>query len=168
MAGEATTSAFQGIDKVIYARKHGSTDAPKRLPFQTTHNLDMSRDNDSTATKDGAVPSIAPLEAELEVEALSSNHDLYKVFKSSLDNNERLDIWEVNFADKNEGGLYAATYLEAVVNEISVDNDADDLSSSDITFSVYPTPVDGYTAVSEQEQSEVSYAFHAFQEASNP
>lgn len=164
-ATTAEITAFQGIDKVLYAREHGTNDIPQRLPFQTTHNLDMSRDNDSTATKDGAVPSIAPLDAELEAEALASNHPLHKLFKRSLTEKLRLDIWEINFADKNEEGLYAATYLEAMVNEISGDNDADDLANSDITFSVFPTPVDGYTAVDDAEVDEVSYAFHAFQEA---
>ncbi|WP_461241130.1 phage major tail protein, TP901-1 family [Paucilactobacillus sp. N302-9] len=155
---DTTTAAYQGIDKVIYARKHNDG-TPVRVPFQTTHNLDLSRDNDSTATKDGAVPSIAPLEGELEVEALSSNSPAYALFEDSLNNNERLDIWEVNFAETNEEGLYEATYLEAVVNEISVDNDADDLSASDVTFSVYPTPVKGFTAVSKEEVDEVAYAF---------
>lgn len=163
--------AMQGKDKVIYERllKDAATVSPRRLPFQTTHNFDMSRDNDSTATKDGAVPTVAPLETTFEVEALDSTDASMDDFEKSLEEenvqNSKVEIWEVNFGVTNDKGQYKAKYAQVATNEISNDNDADDASSKDITCSVFPTPVNGWVTVPANEVSEVNYAFADFSAA---
>ena len=50
-------------------------------------------------------------------------------------------------------------YVQTSVSEDSNDNDADDNSTRDVTFSVDGTPKRGWTALSDQQSSDVDYVF---------
>lgn len=153
--------ALQGIDKVVYYRKlaNAATEDGHLLPYQTTHTFDPSKDTDSTSTKDGPVATSAPVETDFEQEFIDSTSAIGEQFYDSLFNDEMLEVWIVSRKRKNAAGAYYAWYFHAKVTEDENDNDADDNSTRDATFSVDGTPKRGWTTLPAQAQEEMDYIF---------
>lgn len=159
MANEFT--AEQGMDKVIFLRElaKAAEQSAMRLALQTTHTLTISRDSDSTATKDGNVATTSPAETELEVENIASDDEMNDLLWRSVKDNLPVEAWEVNLAKKNASGQYFARYMRGKVNEMESDNDADDNSTGDASFSIDGVPVDGWVTLSQDTKDALSYAF---------
>lgn len=159
MANEFT--AEQGFDKVIFLRR--LADAAQldgtRLALQTTHTLSISSDSDSTATKDGSVNTLSSPETELEVENIASDDVLNDILWDSVKNHTTLEAWEVNLAKKDDDGQYFARYMRGYVNSMEEDNDADDNSTGDATFTIDGVPQDGWLKLSADQQAAIQYAF---------
>ncbi len=77
----------------------------------------------------------------------------------SVKNNTKLEAWEVNLAKKNADGQYFARYMRGTVNEVESDNDADDNSSNDSTFSIDGVPADGWVTLTDNTKAALAYAF---------
>jgi len=159
MANEFT--ATQGMDKILFLRKlaDAANKDAMRLSLQTTHTLTVSSDSDSTATKDGNVNTISPAETELEVENLASADETNDLLWDSVENHEKVEAWEVDLSRKNDAGQYYAKYMQGVVNEMESDNDADDNSTGDASFSIDGIPQRGWVTLTEETKAALAYAF---------
>lgn len=159
MANEFT--ATQGMDKILFLRKlaDAAVKDAMRLSLQTTHTLTVSSDSDSTATKDGNVNTISPAETELEVENLASADETNELLWDSVENHEKVEAWEVDLSRKNAAGQYYAKYMQGVVNEMESDNDADDNSTGDASFSIDGVPQRGWVTLTEDTKAALAYAF---------
>ncbi|KMO52217.1 phage tail protein, partial [Lacticaseibacillus rhamnosus] len=143
------------------ARKHSdqATVSGQIIPWQTSLSFDPSVDSDSTVTKDGNVATRSSASTDLEVEFLNNTAAIADVMYDSLFDGELLDFWILYRKRKNAEGKYLAWYMQVTVQEDSSDNDPDDHSTRDVTFSVNGTPKRGWTTLDNATQEQVDYVF---------
>lgn len=157
----ARPQVLQGLDTVAYVRllKNAKTEQGQLIPYQTSLSFDPQRDSDTTQTKDGAVGTTSSLETEIEVEFVNNiskvSDDLYE----ALLENEKVEIWIVNLKRKNSAGKLFSWYAQGSVTEDSNDNDPDDNSTRDVTFSVDGVPQRGWLELPESAKEELAYVF---------
>ncbi|NOS34869.1 phage tail tube protein, partial [Acinetobacter baumannii] len=96
---------------------------------------------------------------DLEVEFLNNTAAIADVMYDSLFDGELLDFWILYRKRKNSAGKYYAWYMQVTVQEDSSDNDPDDHSTRDVTFSVNGTPKRGWTTLDDETQEQVDYVF---------
>ncbi|WP_273731346.1 phage major tail protein, TP901-1 family [Leuconostoc mesenteroides] len=154
-------STLKGVNAVAFARK--LSDAAKKpadlIPWQTSLSFDPSRDSDSTVTKDGNVNTQSSVSTDLDIEFINNTSAIADAFYDSLLDGDKMEFWIVHKDRKSADGKYFSWYVQASVSEDSNDNDADDNSTRDVTFSVDGTPKRGWTALTEQQSSDVDYVF---------
>ncbi|MFT8412293.1 MAG: phage tail tube protein [Schleiferilactobacillus perolens] len=158
---ENELKVLEGMDTVLLARKHSdqATMSGQIIPWQTSLSFDPSVDSDTTVTKDGAVPTRSDPSTDLETEFLNNTSAIADAMYDSLFDGELLDVWVLYRKRKNAQGKYFAWYMQVTVQEDSSDNDPDDHSTRDVTFTVNGKPKRGWTALDEETQSQVDYVF---------
>ncbi len=86
----------------------------KVLAFQTEGTTTISKDADSTATKDGTIRIPSPAEIEISLTALLAKGDtMIDDLKAAMLNDELIEIWEVDASQEGTGdtdGKYKSTY----------------------------------------------------------
>nr|UVX46349.1 MAG: tail tube protein [Bacteriophage sp.] len=152
---------LEGMDVIALARKHSDQAkvSGQVIPWQTSLSFDLSVDSDSTVTKDGNVATRSSASTDLEVEFLNNTAAIADVMYDSLFDGELLDFWILYRKRKNSAGKYYAWYMQVTVQEDSSDNDPDDHSTRDVTFSVNGTPKRGWTTLDDETQEQVDYVF---------
>lgn len=152
---------LEGMDVIALARKHSdqATVSGQVIPWQTSLSFDPSVKTDSTVTKDGNVATRGSAETDLEVEFLNNTSAISDVMYDSLFDGELLDFWILYRKRKNSAGKYYAWYMQVTVQEDSSDNDPDDHSTRDVTFSVNGKPKRGWTTLDGETQEQVDYVF---------
>lgn len=161
MAVENELKVLEGMDVVLLARLHSerATASGQILPFQTSLSFDPSRDSDSTVTKDGNVTTSSSVETALEAEFLNNTSAIADTLYDSLFDGALLDVWVLYRKRQNAEGKYLAWYMQATVSEDSNDNDPDDHSTRDVSFSVVGTPKRGWTSLDAVTKAAVDYVF---------
>lgn len=152
---------LQGVKSLLFARKHAdaATKEMQLVPYQTSLTFDPSRDSDSTATKDGAVNTSSSIETDLEVEFINNTASISDELLQAIFDDELMDMEIVRMDRANASGEYEAWYMQGHVSEDSNDNDADDNSTRDVSFSVDGTPKRGWTNLTAAQQNDVNYVF---------
>lgn len=157
----AKTQILQGMDTVAYFRllENAATEKGQLIPYQTSLSFDPQRDSDTTKTKDGGVPTSSSLETEVEVEFVNNISKVADQIYDALLDNEDVEVWIMQRKRKNSEGKYFAWYMQGTVSEDSNDNDADDNSTRDVTFTVNGTPKRGWMTLPSEAQAELDYVF---------
>ena len=152
---------LEGMDVIALARKHSAqaTVSGQIIPWQTSLSFDPSVDSSSTVTKGGNVATRSSASTEVEIEFLNNTSAIADTMYDSLFDGELLDFWILYRKRKNAEGKYYAWYMQVTVQEDSSDNDPDDHSTRDVTFSVNGTPKRGWTALDDETQAQVDYVF---------
>lgn len=152
---------LQGIDTLLFSRllEKASKEEGHLIPYQTSLNFDPQRDSDSTATKSGNVATTSSLETDLEVEFVNNISKISDDLYTSLFKNKKVENWIVYRKRRNSEGKYYAIYMRGTVTEDSNDNDPDDNSTRDVTFTIDGTPKFGWLELPEKAQAEVDYVF---------
>ena len=157
----ARPQVLQGMDTLAYIRllKNAEKEQGQLIPYQTSLSFDPKRDSDTTKTKDGAVGTSSSLETEIEVEFVNNISKVSDDLYDALIQNEKVEIWIVNISRKNSEGKVFAWYARGLVTEDSNDNDPDDNSTRDVTFSVDGTPQRGWLELPASAKEELAYVF---------
>lgn len=152
---------LQGMNALLYVRllKNAEKEDGQLIPMQTSLSFDPQRDSDSTATKSGNVATTSSIETELKAEFIDNISKISDDLYESLLNNERVEVWKINKDRVNATGQYFAWYMRGVVTEDSNDNDVDDNSTREVTFTVDGTPKRGWLTLPESAQEELDYVF---------
>lgn len=157
---------LQGKNAILLVRElsKDKKEAAHVVPFQTSLSFDPSADSDSTATKSGPVNSSSSVESDLEFEFTNSTHYIADMLRHALFDGRDLEMWilhkdrtKLDSDGKTEQAY--AWYMRGQVKEDSNDNDADDLSKRDVTFTVNGTPKDGWTKFTQEQQEDIDYLF---------
>ncbi len=94
--------------------KDKTKNTAKVLAFQTEGTTTISKDADSTATKDGTIRIPSPAEIEISLTALLAKGDtMIDDLKAAMLNDELIEIWEVDASQEGTGdtdGKYKSTY----------------------------------------------------------
>ena len=154
--------AQKGIDVIWLFRliaDEGKENAFK-IAFQTEGDLTESRDADSVSTKDGSIRIPGALETEGSMTAIYSKNDPNdKKLREALRKGAKVGFWELDSAETNEDGKFAATYYEGYVTERSKSFGAEDATEVEYTYSMEGEGQDGYATLSEEIERVVQYAF---------
>ena len=148
----AAPEAVQG-KKIVYLYRILSSATTKdgaTLAFTTENGRTKSKDADSTATKDGSIRT--PGVGDTLIDEL----------EKALDNDELVEIWEVNLAEKGtEGnvGKFKAKYFQGYLTECEITSNAEDMVEVSLTFGINGSGVDGYATVSQEQQEMANYVF---------
>ena len=152
---------LQGIDTVAYVRllENAGKERGQLIPYQTSLDFDPQRDTDTTQTKQGGVPTTSSLETDLEIEFV---HNISKVsddLTTSLLKNKKIEVWTIYRKRRNAQGQYFAWYMRGIVSEDENENDPDDNSTRDVTFTIEGEPQRGWLTLPDDAEEELSYVF---------
>nr|UVY08156.1 MAG: tail tube protein family protein [Bacteriophage sp.] len=152
---------LQGLDTVAYVRlkKNAASQAGQLIPYQTSLDFDPQRDTDTTQTKMGGVPTTSSLETDLEIEFVNNISKVSDDLMTSLLKNEDIEVWIVYRKRKNAEGKYFAWYMQGIVSEDENENDPDDNSTRDVTFTIKGEPQRGWLTLSDEAKEELAYVF---------
>ena len=152
---------LQGLDTVAYVRlkKNAANQAGQLIPYQTSLDFDPQRDTDTTQTKMGGVPTTSSLETDLEIEFVNNISKVSDDLMTSLLKNEDVEVWIVYRKRKNAEGKYFAWYMQGIVSEDENENDPDDNSTRDVTFTIKGEPQRGWLTLSDEAEEELAYVF---------
>ncbi|MTD42464.1 phage major tail protein, TP901-1 family [Erwinia sp. CPCC 100877] len=159
------TEVLKGVDIILLYRllsKAAEEDAWK-MAFQTEHDNGLSRDSDSTATKDGNVQTLNPVEYDFSATSLMPKGDPHvDEMKRALIDGEVIEIWEINKAEKGTGGdaeKYKATYYQGYVSEFTPTATAEDNVELTLSFAINGIGQDGFATLSSEQAEVVQYVF---------
>ena len=133
-----------------------------KLVFQVDHTFTYNRELDRIQTKDGVIVKVGGLEAEVPIEALQSKEDpTADMLKESVLKGEKLELWEVTIDEemKDEQGRYPAVYAQGYLDSWEIGANVEDESTVSSNFIVEMVPQEGFTALSEDQETAVQYAF---------
>jgi TP901-1 family phage major tail protein len=155
--------AVQGKD-IIYLFRILSEAATKDavvMAFTTENERTKSKDADSVATKDGSIRVPGATEIEITATAiLAVGDDLAEKLEDAMDNDELMEIWEVNLAEKGStDGKFKGRYFQGYLTEFSLSSSAEDHAEYSTTFAINGVGVKGDVTVSAEQQEIASYVF---------
>ena len=143
----ATYPVLEGKNAVLFERllENAKKEPAQLIPYQTSLSYDPKRDTDSTTTKMGNVPTASNIETDLEVEFLNAISKAADDIYDSLYFNKKIEVWKVHLDRVRSDGKVYAEYMRGIVSEDSNDNDADDHSTRDATFTIDGVAKRGWT-----------------------
>ena len=156
--------AVQG-KKIVYLFRvldEAATADGVAMAFVTENSISMSKDADSTATKDGSIRTPGEMEIEISATAiLAKGDELYSKLKAAMMNDELIEIWEANLDEPASGGdnKFKGTYYQGYLTEFEKSSSAEDFVEVSTTFGINGTGADGDVTVSVEQQEIASYVF---------
>ena len=156
--------AVQG-KKIVYlfrVLKDASTQSGTALAFTTENSISISKDADTTATKDGSIRT--PGEAEIEITAttlLAKGDTMYNKLKEAMLNDDLIEIWEANLDEPADGGnnKFKGTYYQGYLTEFEKSSTAEDHVECSTTFGINGKGADGDVTVTVEQQKVAAYVF---------
>lgn len=151
--------------KIIYLyriKEKSKTDDAVGLAFTTENERTKSKDADTTATKDGTVRTPGTAEVEITASSLLKKGDKFiDELEAALDDDEKMEIWEVNLAEPQESSSnkFKAKYFQGYLTEIDKTSNAEDNVELSMTFGLEGKGVDGYATVTAEQQEVAAYVF---------
>lgn len=132
------------------------------IMFSTEDTITMSKDADSTATKDGVIRT--PGEVEIEksgTSILAKGDTMYDKLVKAMKENKLIEIWEANLDEPVEGGenKFKGTYYQGYLTEFEKTSSAEDFVEVSTTFGINGVGADGDVTVSAAQQEAANYVF---------
>ena len=143
--------AVQG-KKIVYLYRVASKEATANgttLAFTTENSRTMSKDADSTATKDGSIRTPGTAEVEITATSILAKGDTL------------LDVWEANLDEPAEEGenKFKGKYFQGYLTEFEKTSSAEDFVECSLTFGINGSGADGDVTVSVEQQEVAAYVF---------
>lgn len=152
-------------NKIVYlfrVKSESATADGVTLAFTTENTTTMSKDADSTVTKDGIIRTAGETEVEITATAILAKGDkMYDKFRAAMKNDELIEIWEANLAEPAAGGSnkFKGTYYQGYLTEFEKSSNAEDFVEVSTTFAINGTGADGDVTVSAENQEIANYVF---------
>ena len=152
--------------KLIYLYRVLSTASAKAaqaISFTTENSRSVSKDADTTATKDGPVRT--PGEAEIEVSVtsmLAKGDTLIDELETAMLDNSKMEVWEVNLEEPASPGgqnKYKGVYYQGYITSLEKTSASDGFVEISITFGLEGTGSKGDVTVTQEQQEVAAYVF---------
>lgn len=156
--------AVQG-KKLIYLYRIKSNETKETgttLAFTTENSRTMSKDADSTATKDGTIRTPGATEVEISATSILCKGDtMIDRLEDAMDHDEIIEIWEANLEEKveNDENKFKGMYFQGYLTEVEKTSNAEDMVEVSLTFAINGTGKRGNVTVSEEQQEIANYVF---------
>lgn len=132
------------------------------LAFTTENTTTISKDSDSTETKDGAIRTPGGAEIEITATALLAKGDeMYSKLKAAMLDDKLIEIWEANLLEPASGGSnkFKGTYYQGYLTEFEKTSSAEDYVECSTTFAINGNGADGDVTVTAEQQEVANYVF---------
>lgn len=153
--------------KIVYLYRVISQQAAQAgatLAFTTENGLSISKDADSTKTKDGSVRT--PNDAEIEITATSmfkKGDPLIAQLKAAMLNDKIIEVWRANLEDPvstSPGNTkFYGTYYQGYLTSFEETSNAEDYVEYSLTFGINGNGADGEVTVTTTQQAVAQYVF---------
>ena len=156
--------AVQG-KKIVYLYRVASKEATANgttLAFTTENSRTMSKDADSTATKDGSIRTPGTAEVEITATSILAKGDtLLDELEKAMDKDELMEVWEANLDEPAEEGenKFKGKYFQGYLTEFEKTSSAEDFVLCSLTFGINGSGADGDVTVSVEQQEVAAYVF---------
>lgn len=156
--------AVQG-KKIVYLYRVASKEATANgttLAFTTENSRTMSKDADSTATKDGSIRTPGTAEVEITATSILAKGDtLLDELEKAMDKDELMEVWEANLDEPAEEGenKFKGKYFQGYLTEFEKTSSAEDFVECSLTFGINGSGADGDVTVSVEQQEVAAYVF---------
>lgn len=151
--------------KIIYLyrilEEESTTDATT-IMFTTEDGITMSKDADSTATKDGAIRTPGELEIEKTGTSILAKGDkMFAKLVEAMKKDKLIEIWEANLEEPAATGdnKFKGTYYQGYLTEFEKTANAEDYVEVSTTFGINGTGADGDVTVTVEQQEMAAYVF---------
>lgn len=156
--------AVSGKNKTFLFRvlKDAATKAGTNIAFVTEDSLSISKDADSTATKDGNIRTPGDAEIEASVTSILKKGDtVISDLKKAMLNDELLEIWRVDLSEPASGGSnkFKGTYYQGYLTEFEETASAEEYVECSLTFGINGKGADGEITVTKEQQEMAAYVF---------
>lgn len=155
--------AVKGSKLLYLYRVHeeGESETGTVLAFTTENSRSVSKDADSTVTKDGTIRT--PSDAEIEVSAtsiLTQGDTMIGKLEQAMLNDKLLDIWEANLEEPGTGdNKFKGTYYQGYLTSFEKSSPADGFVECSLTFGINGKGATGDVTVTAEQQEAAAYAF---------
>ena len=152
MFADEVIEAVNGKQLIYLFRvaKDSQKENASAIAFPTENERNVTKDADTTATKDGAIRTPSVAEIEITSTSIMPKGDaiIDKLEKAMLAD-ELVECWEVNLAEEGtetNAGKFKAKYYQGYVEV-------------DLTFGANGNGADGYASVTKEQQEIASYVY---------
>lgn len=151
--------------KIVYLYRileDAATNDATTIALSTEDELSISKDYESTVTKDGTV--LTPGEEEVEKTGsslLAVGDTMYDKLVEAMKLNKIVEIWEANLAEPAKTGenKFKGTYYQGYLSEFTKTSSAEDYVECATTFKINGTGAAGDVTVSLEQQAIANYVF---------
>ena len=155
--------AVQG-KRIMYLFRKAADAAEKAgmvMAFTTENTRNMSKDTDTTATKDGPINTPGTTEHTLDCTAiLAADDDMADEMEDAVANGELMEIWEVNLDKPGTGdNKFQGKYFQGYATEWELSSNAEDHAEYTTNFALNGAGVRGEITVTEEQQAVADYVF---------
>lgn len=159
--------AIDGKDYLLFFRawKNRATDAGAKLAFQTEHSIDMSKETETTSTKDGNINTIADGDNTISITSIAYREDtgtatVWEKLKEHYKANELVEVWEVDRNSLTTDGKYKADYYQGFLSSFTKSAPSDAQSELEMEYAINGNGVSGEVTLSDAQQAVAQYVFH--------
>ena len=158
----AQTAPVRGVNRIMLMRpfslRHEVTAG--RMAFQTSHEKTITRDAESTITKDGNVHSLSEVVVEYSLTTLMATNDVVRVkLYDGFLNGELIELWDIDKTEEASDGRFPATYYQGYITEWSETAGAEDSVEISLSIAVNGSGVRGNATLTEDQATVVQYEF---------
>jgi len=168
----AQITPARGANRIMLMRpfslRHNTTAG--RMAFQTSHEKSLTRDAESTITKDGNINSLSELEVSYSLTTLlAQNDDVRERLYDAFLNGELVELWDI---DKTEptvagGNQFPTTYFQGYLTEWSESAGAEDSVEISMSIVINGSGARGNATLNQEQTNVVQYEFADTTVASN-
>ena len=136
----------------------------KMLLLQASHELSVSNETNKRAVKNGqggsmSITAPSTQEQTLSIEAVSSHDEVSLMLEDANYNQELLEVWIIDFADKDELGKYGCKYAQGYLQDWTTPSDVEDFIEISTTLDINMKYQKGRVELTPDQVDDVQYAF---------
>lgn len=132
------------------------------IAFTTENDRTLSKDADTTATKDGSIRTPGSAEVEITASSILAKGDpMLDKLEDAMINDKLIEIWETNLESPAEDGQnkFKGMYFQGYLTEFETASSAEDFVEKSLTFGINGTGVRGDVTVNAEQQEMANYVF---------
>lgn len=144
----------------IYSK--GTSETGATLAFTTENTKTISKDAETTVTKDGTIRTPGDAEIELSMTSLLAKGDkMVKNLRDAMLNDELIEVWEANLDDPvaDKENKFNGTYYQGYLTSMETSANAEDFVEISMDIGVNGTGADGEVTVTDEQQEAALYVF---------
>lgn len=148
--------------KIVYLfRKYGNTAAAQMIALTTSNGRSISKDSESTATKDGTINTPGAGEQEVTVAALiPTDGGILDDLEDDMLSDELYEVWEANLERPGTtANKYKGKYFQGTMTSMEIASEAEGLATVDITFTINGDGERGDVTVTAAQAEAAGYDF---------
>ena len=142
--------------------KEGTTKEAQAIAFTTENSRSVSKDADTTATKDGSIRTPGEAEIEISVTSMLAKGDTFiGELETAMLNDELIEVWEVNLEEPVTNGTkqYKGKYYQGYITSYETTSAADGFVEVSLSLGLNGTGAEGNVTVSDAQQEAIAYTF---------